>query len=65
MSQTTDILDYIETHGSIDPIRAMTELNVMRLASRINDLKKAGFPVITEIKTNGRTRWAEYRLAKD
>lgn len=63
MSQTSDVLAYIEKCGSIDPIRAMNDLHVMRLASRIADLRKAGIPIETEIVYTGRTRWAVYKKA--
>lgn len=63
MSQTSDVLAYIEKYGSIDPIRAMNDLHVMRLASRIADLRKAGIPIETEIVSTGRTRWAVYKKA--
>lgn len=65
MSQANDVLAYIETHGSIDPIRAMNDLHIFRLAARIADLRKSGMPIETKIISTGRTRWAEYRLAKD
>ena len=39
------VLDYIEENGSITLLEAIKELGVMRLASRISDLKKAGYPV--------------------
>lgn len=61
MSQATEVLDYIEAHGSITPAQAWEELKIMRLAARIADLKKAGIEIVTEIHTNGKTRWAEYK----
>ena len=63
MSQTAAVLDYIEKHGSIDPIRAMNDLHIFRLAARIADLRKAGVPIETEIVSTGRTRWAVYKKA--
>ena len=38
MSQVTEVLDYIETHGSITPAQAWEDLKIMRLAARIADL---------------------------
>lgn len=69
-SQNEKILAYMMEHGSIDPMRAMNDLRIMRLGARIWDLKAAGIPIIREIKTNatadgGRTRWAEYRLGEN
>lgn len=68
MTQTDKILDYIKTHGSIDPLRAMTELGVMRLASRIHDIRSLGVPVKDEMQyrydADGKIlkKWKEYRL---
>jgi len=46
MTQCEMILNYIEQHGSIDAWRAMNDLKIMRLASRIHDLKEAGFQIV-------------------
>lgn len=45
MAQTDRILDYMKTFGSINPIQAMKDLGVMRLASRINDLRRLGVKI--------------------
>lgn len=42
-TQAERVLGYIEEHGSITQLEALTELGVMRLASRISDLKKQGY----------------------
>lgn len=65
--QTQKVLEYIETHGSIDAWRAMNELGIMRLASRISDLKAEGVPVTKNMKSRKNadgtvTCWAEYSL---
>lgn len=64
MSQTTEVLDYIEKHGSITQVEAWERFQCWRLSARIEELREAGIPIVTEIKTNGKTRWAEYRLEK-
>lgn len=66
-TQTEKVLEYIKQHGSIDPMRAYTELHIMRLGARIWDLKAAGIPIVTDIKvrtteSGERYHWAEYRL---
>lgn len=43
--QTERILEYIETFGSITQYEALKDLGVMRLASRVSDLKKMGYPI--------------------
>lgn len=40
MTQKEAIVDYIDRHGSITSRDAMIHLNVYRLASRINELRK-------------------------
>lgn len=53
-TQNERILDYIEEFGSITQLEALRDLGVMRLASRIADLKKLGYPIVssTESVTN-------------
>lgn len=70
MTQNDMVLDYIERHGSIDPWTAMRDLRILRLGARVFDLRAAGHPIVTIIKTAtdgyGHTvRWAEYRMKKD
>lgn len=44
-TQTERILDYLKQHGTITQYEAMVDLGVMRLASRISELKKDGYPI--------------------
>lgn len=48
--QTDRVLEYIEQNGSITQLEALNELGVMRLASRISDLKKQGYPIVSKIE---------------
>lgn len=41
-TQAQRVLDYIERNGSITQIQALQDIGVMRLASRISDLRKHG-----------------------
>lgn len=50
-TQAERVLEYIERFGSITPFEAMRDLGVMRLASRISDLKKLGYPIKGEMVT--------------
>ena len=50
-TQNQRILDYIEEFGSITQLDALRDLGVMRLASRISDLKRQGYPIISKIET--------------
>ena len=49
-TQAERIIDYIDKFGSITQYEALQDLGVMRLASRISDLKKMGFPIESEIQ---------------
>ena len=40
--QCKRIMDFVDKHGSINPLQALKGLGVMRLAARISDLEKAG-----------------------
>ena len=58
MNQTERILRHLEAFGSITAAAAAAEFGCMRLASRANDLKKAGYPIRREMVT-GRNRFGE------
>ena len=47
-TQNERILSYIEENGSITQLEALNELGVMRLASRISDLKRKGYNIKSE-----------------
>ena len=49
MTQCEKILNYIEEHGSIDARQAY-KLGIMRLASRISDLRVAGYKIKSDTK---------------
>ena len=49
-TQNQRILDYIRTFGSITQLEALRDLGVMRLASRISDLKKKGYMITSEVE---------------
>ena len=44
-TQAERIVQYMEEFGSITQFEALRDLGVMRLASRISDLKKLGYPI--------------------
>lgn len=67
MTQCEKILAYIQENGSITPLDALREFGCMRLASRVNDLKRAGYVIISEMETKqnkyGDTvKYARYRM---
>ena len=54
MTQTERILEHVQKYGSITPLEALKEYGIMRLASRVHDLKKRGVYLnrTTEKSTN-------------
>ena len=51
MTQCDKILHYIEEYESITPLDALREFGCMRLASRITDLKRRGYPITRKMET--------------
>lgn len=47
-TQNQRILEYIREFGSITQLEALRDLGVMRLASRISDLRKQGWSIISK-----------------
>ena len=68
MTQCERVLRHLEDFGSITSLEAMSEYGIMRLASRISDLKGQGY-VINSERVTGKNRYDEttsysvYRLA--
>lgn len=50
-TQNERILDYIREFGSITQLEAIQDISVMRLASRISDLRKQGYNIKSEMIT--------------
>ena len=50
-TQNQKILDYMEKFGGITQYEALFDLGVMRLASRISDLRRAGHDIKSETIT--------------
>lgn len=57
-NQENRILEFIDRHGSINPMQALTFLAVMRLAARISDLERKGYR-FEHILTKGQNRFGE------
>lgn len=49
-TQNQRILQYMEDFGSITQIEALKDLGVMRLASRVSDLRRQGYPIISRVE---------------
>ena len=58
MTQCERIQRHLEDYGSITSLEAMQEYGIMRLASRISDLKRLGIPIKKEM-VSGKNRYGE------
>ena len=70
ITQCEMIIDYLDTYNSITPLEAMRDLGIMRLASRIAEMKKSGLNIKSEMvsvatRNGGRTHIARYSWAYD
>ena len=69
ITQCERILRHLKDYGSITSLEAVNEYGIMRLASRINDLRAEGVAIVSETNT-GKNRYGEtthfavYRLAE-
>lgn len=69
-TQNQRILDYINEFGSITQLEAIRDLGVMRLASRVSDMKKKGYDIVGDTVAV-KNRFGEschvkrYRLGKE
>lgn len=69
IKQTDRILQYMSDFGSITQLDALRDLSCMRLASRISDLKRMGYPIVSET-VRSKNRYGEsihysvYRLGE-
>jgi hypothetical protein len=58
MNQNERVFDHLLTVGPIRPMTALNDLGIYRLASRSNDLRKAGHKIKTK-KVEVVNRWGE------
>lgn len=70
ITQCERIIRHLTDFGSITSLEAITEYGILRLASRINDLKKQGYHISSETKTgknryNETTHYSVYKLVKE
>ena len=69
-TQNEELYDYLKENGSITQMKALRELGIMRLASRISDLRRQGVPISKEMinvnAKNGRVASvARYTLVEE
>lgn len=58
MTQNEKLLRHFDAYGSITSMEAFTEYGIMRLASRISELKAAGVSIESET-IKGKNRFGE------
>lgn len=64
-NQNEQVKDYLKKYKSITQMEATNDLGITRLASRIADIKREGFPIVSKYETGtnrfGRpTRYKRY-----
>jgi hypothetical protein len=63
-TQNQRVIDYINRFGSITQLEALRDLGVMRLASRVSDLRTSGFEIKKEMITVKNRFDEECRVAR-
>ena len=69
-NQCNKVLRHLQDYGSITSVVAMREYGIMRLASRINDLRSRGVAIVSEVAVSKNrygepVHYAVYRLATE
>ena len=65
-SQNAMILNFLKSGGSLTPIEALEKFQCFRLAARMNDLRKKGYVIQTEIlKDDNGKSYASYSIPKN
>ena len=66
MSQTQIIIDYLNTGRTITAVKALEIAGTMRLAARISDIVKKGYPAVREwVTTPTNKRVMSYRFSQE
>lgn len=65
MTQTEQILAYMETHNGITSMDAFFEFGITRLAARISDARKMGYVIESVPEKNNGKVYARYYLKKE
>ena len=58
MTQSEAILNHLKAGKTLTPLEALDRFGCFRLAARIIELRRDGYNIVTE----GKDRWAVYRL---
>jgi hypothetical protein len=63
-SQEVEILEWLKSGKSIDPLTALERMGCFRLGARCFDLRKQGHPIVTTMVEKNGKRYASYSLGK-
>ncbi len=63
MTQKDTIINHINQYGSTTPLEALTRYGIMRLASRVNEIRNEGLDIVSDLKVHDGRRYASYRKA--
>lgn len=58
LKQTERVLRHLRDYGSLTALEAMSDYGIMHLASRIDELRKDGWPIQT-VPVKGKNRYGE------
>jgi hypothetical protein len=64
MSQSSAILLYLQSGHTLTAYDALRLFNCLRLAARIDDLRRDGHSIETLMVEGDGKRWAEYKLRR-
>lgn len=64
MNQRDTVLNHLKSEGSISPLEAIGVYRIFRLAARIEELRRAGYKIVSHRKTDktGKT-YVSYEMA--
>lgn len=62
LTQKEIVINHIERYGSITPLEALTRYGIMRLASRVNDLRNEGWCIQSTMKQHDGRKYASYSM---
>lgn len=65
MTQNELVLDYLKTHQFITRRDAMIHLGIGNLPARIQEIRERGLANIITEKSNTKSRYAKYRIARE
>lgn len=63
-NQNDMILNHLKLYGSITPIEALRDYGCMRLAARVSDLRREGYPIAATMETGINRNGAPVRYTR-